>query len=400
MPGDWSPRSRRSPWPASECSRYPRPRRRPDRVPVTSTQPRARPAWPRTAPCARSTPPTTGRCTRSSAPRTAPPPTSDCSRPAATRTPASRTSFCAHTTCVITELYDQSGRGNNLTIEGPGGAAGGDVGANAAALPVTAGGHKVYGVYINGQSGYRDNSTLRDRGQRRSPRACTWSPAAPTSTPAAASTTATPRPTPADTGNGHMDAVNLATYCYFSPCIGQRPVGRGRHGERPCSRAATAPTRTTPPATATFVTAVLKNNGQTTFALKGGNAQSGGLTTWWNGRCRPSGYAPMHQEGAIVLGTGGDNSNASIGSFFEGVMTSGFPTDAADNAVQANIVAVGYCGRLRRPARHRGHDHRPRRQVRRRRRRRHRRQRRGGPALGLPVLRRSTSTGPTTPTTR
>ena len=50
----------------------------------------------------------------------------------------------------------------------------------------------------------------------------------------------------------------------------------------------------------------------------------------------------MHQEGAIVLGTGGDNSNASIGSFFEGVMTAGYPTDAADNAVQANIVSVGY----------------------------------------------------------
>ena len=25
--------------------------------------------------------------------------------------------FCAHTNCVITELYDQSGKGNNLTIE-------------------------------------------------------------------------------------------------------------------------------------------------------------------------------------------------------------------------------------------------------------------------------------------
>ena len=50
----------------------------------------------------------------------------------------------------------------------------------------------------------------------------------------------------------------------------------------------------------------------------------------------------MHQEGAIVLGTGGDNSKASIGTFFEGVMTSGYPTDAADNAVQANIVLVGY----------------------------------------------------------
>lgn len=52
----------------------------------------------------------------------------------------------------------------------------------------------------------------------------------------------------------------------------------------------------------------------------------------------------MHQEGAIVLGTGGDNSNGSIGSFFEGVMTSGIPTDAADAAVQTNIVSVGYGG--------------------------------------------------------
>ena len=49
----------------------------------------------------------------------------------------------------------------------------------------------------------------------------------------------------------------------------------------------------------------------------------------------------MHQEGAIVLGTGGDNSNGSVGSFFEGVMTAGYPSDATDNAVQADIVARG-----------------------------------------------------------
>jgi len=50
----------------------------------------------------------------------------------------------------------------------------------------------------------------------------------------------------------------------------------------------------------------------------------------------------MHQEGAVILGTGGDNSNESDGSFFEGVITAGYPSDATDNAVQANIVAVGY----------------------------------------------------------
>lgn len=57
---------------------------------------------------------------------------------------------------------------------------------------------------------------------------------------------------------------------------------------------------------------------------------------------KPIHYSPMQQEGSIVLGTGGDNSNWSVGSFFEGVMTSGVPSDAADDAVQANIVSAGY----------------------------------------------------------
>jgi hypothetical protein len=95
---------------------------------------------------------------------------------------------------------------------------------------------------------------------------------------------------------------------------------------------------------------MLKNNGQTTYALKGGNAQSGGLTTWWNGALpNRGGYTPMQQEGGIILGTGGDNSNWNMGTFFEGVMTAGYPSDAADNAVQANIVSVGYSGQTNVP---------------------------------------------------
>jgi formylmethanofuran dehydrogenase subunit C len=50
----------------------------------------------------------------------------------------------------------------------------------------------------------------------------------------------------------------------------------------------------------------------------------------------------MHKEGAIILGIGGDNSKGSAGTFYEGVMTSGFPSDATENSVQANIVAAGY----------------------------------------------------------
>ncbi|HEV2345852.1 MAG TPA: RICIN domain-containing protein, partial [Actinocrinis sp.] len=53
-------------------------------------------------------------------------------------------------------------------------------------------------------------------------------------------------------------------------------------------------------------------------------------------------YNPMHKEGAIILGIGGDNSKGSAGTFYEGVMTSGYPSDTTENSVQANIVAAGY----------------------------------------------------------
>jgi hypothetical protein len=251
--------------------------------------------------------------------------------------------FCAHTTCVITKLYDQSPEHNNLTVEGPGGAAGQDVGANAAALPVTVGGHKVYGLYIAGQTGYRDNATsgvavngepegmyMVASGTHVNSGCCFDFGNAETNT--------------RDNGNGHMDAVNLGTECYFSPCAGSGPwveadmengLFSGGNGANPGNEGNNS----------AFVTALLKNNGQTTYALKGGNAQSGGLSTWWSGALPDiGGYTPMHTEGAIVLGTGGDNSNGSVGSFFEGVMTAGYPTDAADNAVQASVVSAGYSG--------------------------------------------------------
>ncbi|HEY0807505.1 MAG TPA: arabinofuranosidase catalytic domain-containing protein, partial [Pseudonocardiaceae bacterium] len=80
-----------------------------------------------------------------------------------------------------------------------------------------------------------------------------------------------------------------------------------------------------------------------TYAIKDANANSGGLKTDYSGPLpTTSGYTPLHLEGSIILGIGGDNSKGSAGSFFEGVMTSGFPSDATENSVQANITSVGY----------------------------------------------------------
>jgi len=51
---------------------------------------------------------------------------------------------------------------------------------------------------------------------------------------------------------------------------------------------------------------------------------------------------PMRKQGAIILATGGDNSNSAMGKFYEGIMVTGVTTDETDDAVQANIVAVNY----------------------------------------------------------
>jgi hypothetical protein len=76
---------------------------------------------------------------------------------------ATQDSFCSGTSCVITEIYDQSGKGNNLTDAPGGGPAGGPDGlANATAAPTTVGGHKAYGVFIAPGYGYRDDDSTRN----------------------------------------------------------------------------------------------------------------------------------------------------------------------------------------------------------------------------------------------
>jgi hypothetical protein len=148
-----------------------------------------------------------------------------------------------------------------------------------------------------------------------------------------------------DNGNGHMDAVYLGTWCQLPPCNGRGPwvMADMENGLFQSNTGGSQnPSNTGMPLP--YVTGMVKNNGQNHFSLRQGNAQTGPLTTTYSGpnpTNRP-GYTPMHQEGAIVLGTGGDNSNYAVGSFFEGVMTAGVPTDSADDAVQANIVAAGY----------------------------------------------------------
>jgi hypothetical protein len=259
---------------------------------------------------------------------------------------AAQDSFCAGTSCVITIIYDQSGRGNNLTQAPAGGAAGGpDNLANASALPVTAGGHKVYGVFVAPGTGYRDDATSG---------IATGSQAQGEYMVAAGNHVnsgccfdyGNAESNARDNGNGHMGAVYFGTLCWFGfvvpgQCVGSGPwvmadlengLFAGANGTNTNNTGRNSP----------FVTGMVKMN-STSYAIKDANADSGGLKTDYNGALpTTAGYTPLHLEGGIILGIGGDNSKGSAGSFFEGVMTSGLPSDATENAVQANITSVGY----------------------------------------------------------
>ncbi|MFF1630631.1 alpha-L-arabinofuranosidase B [Streptomyces sp. NPDC058272] len=255
---------------------------------------------------------------------------------------AAQDSFCAGTTCVITVIYDQSGRGNHLTQAPGGGAAGGpDNLANAIAAPTTVGGHKAYGVYVAPGTGYRNDHTsgiaTGDQpegmyaifdGTHFNGGCCFDYGNAETSNN--------------DTGNGHMEAIYFGNSSYWGYGAGTGPWIMADLENGLFSGVNQRYNANDPTINYRFTTAIIKGTANR-WAIRGGNAQSGGLSTFYSGaRPNVSGYNPMSKEGAIILGIGGDNSKGSAGTFYEGVMTSGYPSDATENAVQANITSVAY----------------------------------------------------------
>jgi hypothetical protein len=77
----------------------------------------------------------------------------------------------------------------------------------------------------------------------------------------------------------------------------------------------------------------------TNYALRMADLQTAtALTTAYEGPLPK----PMDNQGAIVLGVGGDNSNNSFGTFYEGAVVAGYPAAAVDLAVMQNVQSVGY----------------------------------------------------------
>ncbi len=248
-------------------------------------------------------------------------------------------SFCAGTTCMITKIYDQSPNHSDLVPAPAGGAARGpypggyDFPAVADALPVSVDGHQVYGIAISPGMGYRNDHPAGTavHGQ---PEGVYMVTSALDLNTECCFDFGNAEANNLDNDAGHMDAINIM-------CSGQIPCGAnaGLDMENGIYGHLKVPDGTA------FVTDMGASDGQHAYAIYQGNAQSGALTT--TGVIPlPAGYQPMQQEGAILLGTGGDNSNWASGYFFEGVMTRGMPSAGAMEAVQRNIVAAGYAGRL------------------------------------------------------
>ncbi len=297
--------------------------------------------------------------------------------------------FCADTSCVVPKIYDQTSEHNDLVPQGPTTARYSNTGfshepVSATALPIVAGGNHVYGLKF--QSGsptglpcptaatcVRNRGEAYNNGHRRAKGVAVGGEAE--SVYAVFGGTFTGRDCcfdfgnsetkGTDDGNGTMDALNFSRDCWDQCGPGKGPWveadlengmfmtgtttptpdfptafigGSFRSGDGFCCAATSRNLAMPYP----FVTAMLNNPGARSFAIKGANAAGGRLVTYYQGPTPPgSGYSPMRQEGAIILGSGGDQGTTD-GEFFEGVMTIGLPSAAAEAAVQRNIVHVHY----------------------------------------------------------
>ena len=252
---------------------------------------------------------------------------------------ATQAAFCAGTSCVIWRIFDQSPFANDLSIAPPGGYVPHiDNGVNASRWPVSVGGNRVFGAYFEGAMGYRIDATnsvatgndaetlyMVTSGTHVNGGCCFDYGNAESDNH--------------DDGAGTMEAVYFGTSTGWGKGLGNGPWVM-MDAENGLFSGNTRENDNNTPLTSEYVTAMVKG-GENGFALKGGDATQGVLKTMYDG-VRPNGYQPMKKQGSIILGIGGDNSDSAVGTFYEGCVTQGYSTDAADDAVQADIVAAGY----------------------------------------------------------
>jgi hypothetical protein len=259
---------------------------------------------------------------------------------------ADQDTFCGTDACTISIIYDQSGWGNHLTAA-PAGMAKTtpDNEANAKAVSIMIGAQKVYGVHIVAGVGYRNNTACGTA-------ACD---AAETEYMVVAGNAynaaccfdyGNMETNSRDNGEGSMEAVYFGTCTIWNKGAGDGPWVMGDLENGLWAGDSSPFAMNLPITTWKYVTGLVKGEptSQTHpsghWVIKEGDATAGALMVPFDGQRPSARYYPMRKEGAIGLGTGGDNSNGAKGDWFEGVMTAAFSSDAADSAVQASIVSV------------------------------------------------------------
>eukprot|EP00928_Gymnodinium_smaydae_P005644 TRINITY_DN11918_c0_g1_i2.p1 TRINITY_DN11918_c0_g1~~TRINITY_DN11918_c0_g1_i2.p1 ORF type:complete len:293 (-),score=34.94 TRINITY_DN11918_c0_g1_i2:236-1114(-) len=207
--------------------------------------------------------------------------------------------FCAADHCIISRIFDQSGRSNHLDIAPGGGEVHvADKGVNASRLKIQVGGHVAYGAYFEGGMGYRIDTTsavpkddeaetiyMVVDGKHYNSGCCFDYGNAETDND--------------DDGPGAMEAIYFGSFNAsrggWSGGVGAGPWvmadledGLWAGSELPYSK-------TNVPIEANFATAMLKGSAHS-FELKAGDAQGGRLRTLYEGP-RPPKYGTMRKQG-------------------------------------------------------------------------------------------------------
>jgi hypothetical protein len=263
---------------------------------------------------------------------------------------AAQDAFCANTYCWITTIYDQSGKQNDLTQAPRGGFSGPAMGGLnnlpiADMAPATIMGHKVYGVFIEPGMGLRKDdvkgTAVDDQAEGQY-----WVINGLHFNNGCCFDYGNAEIDSRDDDNGTMETLYFgdSTPWFHGTLPGPWVMTDQENnlvgcvnpdGSKFCADL--------PKITWRFVTAMAKGEPHH-WASLGGDAQHGELQVMFNGQRVNATYNPMRKQGAILLGNGGDNSNSSQGTFYEGAVTAAntFPTNATDQLVQANVVAAHY----------------------------------------------------------
>jgi hypothetical protein len=258
---------------------------------------------------------------------------------------AAQDDFCGTDSCTVAKLYDQSGKKNDLVVSKKGcyidTASEDDWETSAKRKSVTVGGRKLYSLATNTHEGYRNNNptAIPANGAQqgiyelvdgtRWGGYCCWDFGTASKDNCYTG------------GTGSMNALFFGQYIAWGKGAEKAPwfmvdfeagIWAGGSGK------ANEVVSTNPSMGVPFAFGVTKND-NSKYAIRVGNGQSGSITKVSDANLP---FTTWKVAGGIILGTGGDNSNSGYGTFFEGAILSGRPTDEADAAVLKNIQDAKY----------------------------------------------------------